>query len=37
MKDLFTDIGKAVFWFLVITLIVLFSTGEYQTFIYQNF
>jgi len=37
MKAWMIDFAKAVFWALVIIAIVLFSTGDYQTFIYQNF
>jgi hypothetical protein len=37
MKAWMIDFTKAVFWALVIVAIVLFSTGDYQTFIYQNF
>jgi len=37
MRNIIEDIGKAIFWFLIVVTIVLFSTGGYQTFIYQNF
>ncbi len=37
MKSWVIDFTKAVFWALIIVAIVLFSTGDYQTFIYQNF
>jgi hypothetical protein len=37
VRELLEDVVKALFWFLVIVAIVLFSTGGYQTFIYQNF
>ncbi len=37
MRGWMTDFAKALFWALVIVAIVLFSTGDYQTFIYQNF
>ena len=37
MKGWMIDFAKAAFWALVIVAIVIFSTGDYQTFIYQNF
>lgn len=37
MRQWIEDLIKAVIWFLIIVAIVLFSTGGYKTFIYQNF
>lgn len=37
MKPWLIDLAKAAFWAIIIIAIVLFSTGDYQTFIYQNF
>lgn len=37
VRDWSLDLAKAIFWFLLIVGVVLFSTGGYQTFIYQNF